>query len=222
MSLKRLTIFDDSDKIFRHNHGWLKKTRFRPDRDLTLTLMEASQHLQQLSLSFIVDASDFFRLCRPSDTEHPNPGLFQPAHNWQHLTSLTLTSKVLKTPSHSPVNDLLLAAAMAAMKVPKLELMEIWNAKDRKAGIFRYDATAAFTKITWQCTADLSLSKDVQMAWGKVADAHTLRELSVEYVQRPRSVKHIGSALTYMMSDVLHPVSAYRMQQRHIDAVDLT
>ncbi|KZL81154.1 hypothetical protein CI238_08225 [Colletotrichum incanum] len=75
-----------------------------------------SLKLEHLAASFIADASHFFEI--------------HPAWEWPNLTSLILTSKLLTPDENSiEIGAMLRAAAAAAMKMPQLETMEIWNGR---------------------------------------------------------------------------------------------
>jgi len=76
----------------------------------------ASLKLEHLAASFIGDASHFFEI--------------EPSWEWPNLISIVLTSKVL-TPDENSINigAMLQAAAVAALKMPQLETMEIWNGR---------------------------------------------------------------------------------------------
>jgi hypothetical protein len=84
-----------------------------PTSDVSRAVANASLELEHLSASFMVDASYFFDAREPS-------------WKWPNLTSLALTSRLL-APDESPIeiDNMLRAAAAAAMKMPNLETMEI-------------------------------------------------------------------------------------------------
>jgi hypothetical protein len=76
----------------------------------------------------MVDASHFF---------HASKFLaYGPGLEWPNLTSLVLTSRLL-TPDECPtkVNDMLQEAAVAAIKMRKLKLVEIWNGREGLAAL---------------------------------------------------------------------------------------
>lgn len=101
----------------------------------------ASLKLEHLAASFIVYANHFFEI--------------EPSCEWPNLTSLALTPKLL-TPDESPIEigAMLQAAATAAMKMPQLETMEIWNGRRGLAALFKYQAsrTTQQATITWRGT----------------------------------------------------------------------
>ncbi|KAL7921132.1 hypothetical protein ACQKWADRAFT_327913 [Trichoderma austrokoningii] len=126
-----------------------------------------NQLLEQISASFITDASLFFRTRNCS-----------PDWKWWSLTSLALTSQLLE-PSTAPgkIVNLLDMAAEAAMKMPKLEVMELWNGRPGMAAIFRYqtprykegrEQKLQSAVMTWRGTWRFALGIAVVRAWERV------------------------------------------------------
>lgn len=118
--LKRLVLFEDfNDEYITLFQGVYDLLDAEPIRTANLAvskaLAEASLSLEHLSASFTVDAKYFFRAPQSTWT-------------WNKLATLVLTSGLL-TPSHSSteINDMLQAAAAAAMSMPALTAMELWN-----------------------------------------------------------------------------------------------
>lgn len=68
------------------------------------------------------------------------------------------------------VNELLVKVAEVAKRMPRLEILEIWNceARDNEAGIFRYEKLDRAGNIVWQGTWDLCMSNQVKRAWQEV------------------------------------------------------
>lgn len=130
-----------------------------PAFDVSQAVARASLNLEHLSASFIVDASYFF-----DAREH--------SWRWPNLTSLALTSRLL-APDESPVevDNMLRSAAAAAMKMPKLETMEIWNGREGLAMLFRYQLARGGRPavITCRGTWEFALRTPVVQAWEGVA-----------------------------------------------------
>ncbi|KAM0205876.1 hypothetical protein ACHAPQ_003693 [Fusarium lateritium] len=84
-----------------------------PSQAVSQKLARASLNLTMLSASFMADAGHFF-------------AARQDSWIWDKLTSLALTSRVL-TDNTNPlgINNMLQDAAAAALKMPKLDTMEI-------------------------------------------------------------------------------------------------
>ncbi|KAK8058046.1 Oxoglutarate iron-dependent oxygenase [Apiospora phragmitis] len=76
----------------------------------------------------------------------------EPAWSWPSLRSLVLTSRLLsaKPKRQAGIDALLESAAAAAMRMPKLETMEIWNGGEGLAGTFQYRSSPS--SITWRGT----------------------------------------------------------------------
>jgi hypothetical protein len=220
-SLKRLSLFAAARETFQKQSAM---PAANPDTAKSLATL--SQNLQQLSISFLVDAEDFFRSLYWPTSDKGGKGSgelhrleYEPY--WEHLTSLALTSKIFimqetsLSLSTSRINDLLFAAAMTAEKMPKLEVMEIWNGDKGQAGIFRYVSTLKSTEIVWQGTQHLALSEQVLTAWREVALKNARHKLSVRVI--PILLTRIeGSAcvLDYLRlrKQVIHEVSAWQAQ----------
>lgn len=118
----------------------------------------ASLNLEHFASSFIVDASYFINI--------------EPAWQWPNLTTIALTLKVFH-PNEKPnkIVDMLRLAGEVALKMPQLEIMEIWNGRKGLAGLFQYKA-ARDTKqatITWRGTWNLDIGTPVVEAWEAVA-----------------------------------------------------
>ncbi|KAF5022621.1 hypothetical protein F66182_5336 [Fusarium sp. NRRL 66182] len=97
--------------------------------------------LEHLAASFIIEASHFFAI--------------DPSWEWPNLISLVLTSRLL-TPEEisTKIDALLQAAAVAALRMPRLETMEIWNGQKGLAALFQYRVIRGSqqTRILWRGT----------------------------------------------------------------------
>ncbi|KAK1253852.1 hypothetical protein MKX07_001929 [Trichoderma sp. CBMAI-0711] len=128
--VRRLILFETSCPQYL-----LDFPHFDADRGSTVVVSQAiaraSLMLEHLSASFMVDASEFFAALDPS-------------WRWCNLTWLALTSRLL-TPDQDAdtMDDMLEAAAAAAMTMRKLETMEIWNGSEGLAMVFRYKRAPA-------------------------------------------------------------------------------
>lgn len=124
---------------------------------------KASLRLHYLSVSFMVDANSFFQARQPS-------------WEWPNLTSLALTSGLLAPEKSSEaINNMIRAAADAAMMMPELETMEIWNGRKRLAALFKYQSIKRGGRtavITWRGTWELPLQPDLIQAWEAVIRRH--------------------------------------------------
>lgn len=173
---------------------------------LSWAVAKASLQLDSLSASFIVDASHFFDTRRPS-------------WQWPNLISLALTSQLLAPDQRrAGIDNMLEAAAAAAMRMPKLEKMEIWNGREGVAALFSYRATAAGPMITWRGTWEFALRPAVIQAWEKVALKHCGRGCSAMMeLLDPAVVKSHGDAIHHlnMLTPVVRPVSLRQIRMEH-------
>ncbi|RYP76928.1 hypothetical protein DL771_001481 [Monosporascus sp. 5C6A] len=176
-TLKTLTIFEDFNEDYNIVHCFHYITREwpyppelvrTPNPSVGAALAYRSLGLERLSASYIVDAKDFFRACEPK-------------WMWDNLTSLTLTSPLLTLCKPHPfaINKMLVDAGTAALRMPQLRTMVIWNGMKRNACAFRYQVTANSTTLGWCGTWDLELDIDVLDVWRKAALRYTRHELSI-------------------------------------------
>ncbi|KAF4982355.1 hypothetical protein FZEAL_2007 [Fusarium zealandicum] len=165
-----------------------------------LSTLESIEHL---AVSFIVDAKDCFdAFCQYPESER-----------WQSLAKLSLTSTLLKSKaSPEKANDLLLVAASAARRMPRLQIMELWYARGDQAFLFRcsvsqYGFMEIFCKGTW----DLTMRPDVVAAWAGVSLRRTGSDLQVREPEHldPSLVKSHGDAIHRLglTVQVVHPIS---------------
>ncbi|KAF6809543.1 hypothetical protein CSOJ01_06834 [Colletotrichum sojae] len=131
-----------------------------PTSELAEGLAHVSQRLEQLSVSYVIDVSPFLQACETAPSE------------WPDLTSLTLTSCLLTSEtSGADIDSMLERAAEVARRMPKLEVMEIWNARPELAAAFIYRLAdpAGPAEIAWRGTWEYGPSPSVVRAWEAVA-----------------------------------------------------
>ncbi|GKT58865.1 PRANC domain protein [Colletotrichum tofieldiae] len=164
----------------------------------------ASLKLEHLAASFIADASHFFKI--------------HPAWEWPNLTSLVLTSKLL-TPDESSIEigAMLRAAAAAAMKMPRLETMEIWNGRKGLAALFRYQAFRNIQQavIVWRGTWKLAMEPSTIQAWEAVMHQYDGRRLGlVQERLDEAAIESHGDAVHYLMlsGQIIRPISLQQIQ----------
>lgn len=117
---------------------------------LGLLFIRPSQKLRELAVSGLIDARDFFE----PFYARPEAGMGDSLPSWDELRWLTLTSPALLNPSpieggNENVNELLQAAGRAAMRMPKLQIMELYSTDARGGAVFRYQVTETKTAISW-------------------------------------------------------------------------
>ncbi|GJN69559.1 hypothetical protein PLICBS_003608 [Purpureocillium lilacinum] len=132
-----------------------------PGSEIGRQVASASLNLEHLSVAFNADARAFFRACQPDWT-------------WPNLTSLALTSYSLASGQQGWNNGLLRAAAATAMRMPRLETMEIWNPGLGRPMLFRYEAKGDGRRpvIRWRGKWTLELDPETVRAWEAVALEH--------------------------------------------------
>ncbi|KAI1402932.1 hypothetical protein F4819DRAFT_507019 [Hypoxylon fuscum] len=207
-NLRRLVLFENFNQYYPQSFHNCEPLR-TPDLWCSEWIANVSLKLDHLSASFIADASYFFD-ARKSSWEWPN------------LTSLVLTSQLL-TPDKNPsdIDRLLRAAAAAAMKMPKLEIMEIWNGREGLAALFRYRSTGGGHPpvLTWKGTWALTLQPPLVQLWESVASKYC-GSRSIVVVHELLCNDNIGShgdALHILepLNTVIRPVSLQQIQIEH-------
>jgi len=206
-SLKRLTLFEDFNEDLNatfpeRNAAYCRFIRI-PSASVGTALAKASLSLEQLSVSFLVDAKDFFQA-------------YQSDWIWKDLASLALTSRLLdSTKDPADISNLLHAAGVAARNMPKLQTMEIWNGGRRHACVFRYHVTDGFATITWDSVWDLRLESWVIEAWEAVALEHSGQILCVDVHQIPgENIQSHGNAIDHLKlkQQTLRPTSLHQIR----------
>ncbi|KAH8711816.1 hypothetical protein GQ44DRAFT_661502 [Phaeosphaeriaceae sp. PMI808] len=143
-----------------------------------------SHHLERLSISYIIDAQQFFTSCQ------------QLPCTWNVLQSLTLTSSTLaRTASYQNVYTLLRNASSIALKMPQLKTMALWNSEPGQACAVIYQRYTTMATLTWRSTWDLELSDDVVESWKKVSPCYL--RLEKEVLRDVDIVSH-GDAIYYL------------------------
>ncbi|KAK1638033.1 hypothetical protein BDP81DRAFT_448140 [Colletotrichum phormii] len=164
---------------------------------------------EHLALRFIVDADEFL-----------NNALGFPKLKW-----LSLTAEVFRGESRDSdieierrikIKTLLLLAALAACRMPKLELMEIWNGRNGQASLFRYKIATGVAEITWKSTyGDVIVDDDVVKAWEATARVHGRSDLRSSVTRlEDGHYRYYGSLLPHLESKehFIHEVSAAQMK----------
>lgn len=189
-------------------HGELFRV---PEPAVSHEVAVASQQLEYLSVSFIVDAHHFF-------TQAVQPSCLE----WPNLVSITLTSQLLEPrETTTEIEVMLQAAASVALKMPQLKTMEIWNGRKGLASLFKFQApeTLRPATITWRSTWNLTLAKllPVIRHWEAVSlqlggDGIKLEEQKIDEAV----IRYHGDAIhQLMLSPVIRPVSLRQIQMEH-------
>ncbi|KAF6805133.1 PRANC domain protein [Colletotrichum sojae] len=215
-SLKRLVIFENFNQQYSATMiPSLPCKRIRnPNPAVARAVARASLELEHVAASYIADASHFFDM--------------DPAWERPNLTSLVLTSKLL-TPDGDPVETgvMLRAAAAAAVKMPRLETMEIWNGRKGLAALFRYQALHDKREavVVWRGTWMLAMEPSTIQAWGAVMQQYDGWRLGlVEELVDRSAVKSHGDSIRFLelSGQVIRPISLQQIlvEQKALEGVE--
>ncbi|KAK4236892.1 hypothetical protein C8A03DRAFT_16520 [Achaetomium macrosporum] len=175
-------------------------------RRLVRAFASKSRDFEHLSISFMIDAQQFFDSCLQSYT-------------WPRLQSLTLTSSILtRTAPQKEISTLLRNASLAALNMPQLESMVLWFGKRGEACAIIYHRNKASRRaaLTWPGTWELKLSHDVVESWQKVASDSYYLSVEIERLQGVDINSH-GDALHHLRlpGGVIDPVSLWQIRQEN-------
>lgn len=201
--VRTVSIFEDSNdhlaSALRSDMPYFEVIDTSPTAGVMLAkaLASKSRDFEHLSISYMVDAQQFFNSC-------------QLYYTWRRLRSLILTSSILTpTAPRKEIYTLLCNASLAALNMPQLESMVLWNSKHGEACAVIYHRNKASRggTLTWRGTWDLDLSHDVVESWQKVAsDNYRLRTEN----ERVRGVINSHGDAIYQLrlpGGVIDPVS---------------
>jgi hypothetical protein len=162
-----------------------------------------SLHLEHLSLSYLVNAEDFFGACLPTWI-------------WPRLQSLTLTSQLLRHPGRRPeVDTLLYEAGVTALQMPKLQTLVVWDGVEGNACAFIYHVDRDHASVTWRGTWDMALSPRVVEVWQRVAFGRHPCALRVEKEQVDGVIESHGDAISRLglPCQVVAPASLWQIRR---------
>ncbi|OLN97665.1 hypothetical protein CCHL11_09624 [Colletotrichum chlorophyti] len=205
--LSRLTTFGNFNQPYPGIYSDSPAMRV-PTPIVSHKLARASLQLKTLSASFMIDASYFFEARKLS-------------WKWENLTYLALTSRVLSDDEDvTDINDMLRDAADAALKMRKLEMMELWNGREGMAMLFRYRKAREEQSaiITVRGTFELALGSNVRQAWEAVTLQHchgrvVFQSSSID----PGIIQNHGDAMCQLglSTEVIRPVSLRQILNEH-------
>ncbi|KAM0432968.1 hypothetical protein ACHAPT_004673 [Fusarium lateritium] len=201
VSVKTLSLYGDTASIFQE---WSPKEV--NSISLAEHLRNYGRHLENISVSFLIDAQDFFQPFSYPYSECTTV--------WKNLETLSLTCRTLRSSSTSHINKLLCAAARAANKMPKLRLLELWDGAEGKASVFRYCIVHKVAEILWLSTITPKIGQQVVNTWTSVAVAQGQSDVRVStQALDSEEILSAGTVLRYLYlrEQILHPVSGYRI-----------
>ncbi|KAL2289960.1 hypothetical protein FJTKL_01238 [Diaporthe vaccinii] len=208
-SLKKVSIFESHDGIFYRPtyesmacHGFVDS--------FSRELARSSHHLEELHAANNVDAFEFFYAFQPQASPEESRWMV-----WKDLKYLSLTTLHLFSYEHD--SSILLMAARAAERMPKLEMMELWDWGKLwgPACIFRFrrDETEASIELvsTWPWCSTFSEAQ--KAAWTRVATANRPLPLHVKEGRLHTGGRRPGEGVycvlrqLELVDHVLHPIS---------------
>lgn len=177
------------------------------DHGLGQCFAPMSLALENLAVSYMIEAEDFFMGCAK-----------QRSSMWEHLQSLALTSRSLRRHgSREAIEDMLCLAGQVALQMPKLQTLVIWNGAKGVASAFIYRVTAGMcASVQWRGLWSLELSGRVQEVWQRVADKFGLFGPCIEDEQRiTEPVLSHGDAIHHLNlpCQVVSPVSLWQIRR---------
>lgn len=213
-TLKRVILFQDSKQyltesvhqIIQEYGVLLDPLGFESESDLpdnTKSIAQASLRLDELSVSFFIDAMNFFEACEKKWT-------------WDQLQSLSLTSSLLFQSINGQkqrIDNLLIAAARLVLRMPNLTTMVLWNGGAGRACAFIYTRAKHYAHITWRGTWDLEISQQVLQAWEDVAKLHSV-ELRAKHERLRETIRSHGDAIFHLNlpCQVIEPTSLWQIR----------
>lgn len=212
-NLKRLVVFGNFNQqypdimqrfVFGEDISKCDSIR-KPSPAISRMVALASLELEHLAASFIIDASHFFEM--------------RPSWDWPNLASLVITSKSLAPNEDSvKIGAMLQTAAAAAIKMPQLKTMEIWNGRKGLAALFKYHVSRDIRRaiITWRGTWELTMEPSTIQAWEAVVNRYHggWRLHLVQERLDKAAIKSHGDAIYYLMlsNQVIRPISLQQIQ----------
>ena len=175
------------------------------DSRIGVAFASRSLDLEQLSVSYMVNAEDFLAACLPSWT-------------WPHLESLALTSQLLHDSwmrRREDIDALLYAAGMTALRMPRLRTLAIWNGREGNECAFIYHTDRTCAYITWRGTWEMDLGPRVVEVWERVALESRSCPLRVTKQQVPGVVASHGDAIHHLALpySVVSPESLWQIRR---------
>ena len=202
-TLKKVTIFENHDEIFYQPPSNGRSQR-RTDNSFSYDLARSSHNLEELYVANNIDAFRFFYAFHPRAPPGQRRWMV-----WKNMKYLSLTTQHLSPEDNGLV---LLMAARAAERMPKLEIMELWNCWSRRgiACVFRFRRGETEASIELVSTWPAGLPAETKTAWARVASVK--RPLTLRCKVRhwnPGFIDGDYSVLQQLelVEHMLHPIS---------------
>ncbi|RYC65831.1 hypothetical protein CHU98_g409 [Xylaria longipes] len=209
-TLDKLTIFEDDYAFYDRFPSppfpahWF--TVQNSHKGLDAKFASKSHDLQSIAISFMVNAEDFFRHCRPEWT-------------WPRLQTLALTSQLLQQEKRSLIEPLLCRVGILVRNMPELHTLVLWNGGKGHtcAFIYRWSERNG-ASITWRGTWYLALSPDVINSWRPVGSdlPHSeFSKLQVKWEQVQGVITSHGDAIHHLDLPyrVIEPASLWQIRR---------
>ena len=166
--LRKLVLFEDFNRTYTTSHGpgyvvtYGEHTGVKPIRRPSACV---AARLAAASLDLQWDAVQ--------------PGWFW---TWTSLQTLALTSQdLIPREDRRDINEMLRRGAEVVKKMPRLQIIELWNSRQGNAAVFRYKSSRAGVapRIEWRSNWRFTLDRSVVAAWQSVST--DLYDLVVQY-----------------------------------------
>ncbi|KAL7927153.1 hypothetical protein ACQKWADRAFT_279674 [Trichoderma austrokoningii] len=207
-TLKQLVFLEDRDDTMitaaiAPTIAVTEKHVRKPNYNSGVALANKSLGFENLAATFFVEARDFFQAYKPGWT-------------WRNLRTLTLTSYLLDSKREADeINEMLQAAGEAALAMPMLQTLEIWNGTVGYAAIFAYHVERGEAVISWTGTWDLVFTPYIIDVWRRVGyKNHRCEKLGVE----KRLIENVNDVRGYvdvvkMLRTKKHVISRQSMDE---------
>ncbi|TGO82992.1 hypothetical protein BPOR_0722g00080 [Botrytis porri] len=202
----------------------LQEIHYEPWREWDNSMQKwTDQSLQRLFESLSCSQLQRLVIFENFDQTYPaGYGARELSWKWPNLTWLALTSRLLVPQERSAeLDDMLQTAAAAAMNMPNLETMEIWNGEKGLVMLFRYQRNKRGqpAEIICKGTWELTLRPLVIQAWDSVSLKHCGQGNVIikELLDITDSIKSHGDAIRHLelSRPVVRPVSLRQIQMKH-------
>lgn len=184
-----------------------------------LRILDATRHLEHLAVSMTISAHHFFEKFDQDFLRRYDLGV-ENDEGWPNLKTLALTYMTV----YGPKDPMLRHAAIAALLMPKLTIMELWSLGHDDT-IFRYVACGKGPpRIELSCSkrrgGKLPLTPETLELWQRVARKHGEGDLVVEYrvsESRKLALRYEMVGETHLRERILSDVSRYQQlwEYRH-------